>query len=476
MKKCSTIASLILVSVMLVASGCGKTEAPTATGGLTDAESDNIVRRSYQYVAMYNVINKNAMLYGSMTGTDGWNHCVADTALKDHTYTAIARPNNDTLYAGCMLDLRAEPIIVEYPAFDSTYVSLETSAYDHYVDIPLSTTKGDFGQPTKVLYYTERTQGYSGEPVEGIDVVHEMTGDFAIAFLRAMPHASEPERMQRNLASMTDVKCTTLSEFVGGQAAPFSDPGFPAVGETDLDVYGDNLLEVMQFVFNHTTFDPNNEVDRAVLAAYEPLGVAPGKTYDPDAVPAIDGATFRQVAERVWKEEMAKSGVPEWDEKYMQAMFQPKGQISADVLLFQSILGPIGLPATEAVYPPIGSADGEPMNAMHDYVIRMTADEMPPAGAFWSVTLYDTANGFFIPNDYKKYSVGANAGMQLDDDGGIAIYIAAEKPDGVPEENWLPINREDLGIGPIMRLYEPDLERFDTWAPPVAEMLASPQG
>ena len=213
-----------------------------------------------------------------------------------------------------------------------------------------------------------------------------------------------------------------------------------------------------------------------MLAAYEPLGVAPGKTYDPDAVPAIDGATFRQVAERVWKEEMAKSGVPEWDEKYMQAMFQPKGQISADVLLFQSILGPIGLPATEAVYPPIGSADGEPMNAMHDYVIRMTADEMPPAGAFWSVTLYDTANGFFIPTDYKKYSVGANAGMQLDDDGGIAIYIAAEKPDGVPEENWLPINREDLGIGPIMRLYEPDLERFDTWAPPVAEMLASPQG
>mgnify|MGYP001825501204 CR=1 FL=1 len=131
----------------------------------------------------------------------------------------------------------------------------------------------------------------------------------------------------------------------------------------------------------------------------------------------------------------------------------------------------IGLPASEAVCPPIVTADGEPMNSMNNYVIRMTADEMPPAEAFWSVTLYDTANGFFIPNDRKKYSVGANAGMQLDDKGGIAIYIAAEKPDGVPEENWLPINREDIVNGPIMRLYEPDLDAFASWTAPTAEKL-----
>ena len=205
-------------------------------------------------------------------------------------------------------------------------------------------------------------------------------------------------------------------------------------------------------------------------------GVVPGNTYEPDAAAAIDDAKFRQAAESVWKEEMAKVGVPEWDEHYMQAMFQPKGRISQEVLTYQSVLGPIGLPATEAVYPAIVAADGESMNAMHDYVIRMTPDEMPPAGAFWSVTLYDTENGFFIPNDRKKYSVGENAGFKLNDEGGIEIYIAAELPPGVPEENWLPINREDIGIGPIMRLYEPDLERFEAWTPPVAENLGGTEG
>ena len=66
------------------------------------------------------------------------------------------------------------------------------------------------------------------------------------------------------------------------------------------------------------------------------------------------------------------------------------------------------------------------MNARNDYVIRMVKDKMPPATAFWSMTVYDSQNGFFIPNDRKKYSVGENAGMKLDKNGGIEIHIAAE--------------------------------------------------
>ena len=53
---------------------------------------------------------------------------------------------------------------------------------------------------------------------------------------------------------------------------------------------------------------------------------------------------------------------------------------------------------------------------------------MPPTRAFWSFTLYDAEDGFFIPNEHKKYSVGENAGMKLNEDGGIEIHIAAEKP------------------------------------------------
>ncbi|UCF77525.1 MAG: DUF1254 domain-containing protein [Betaproteobacteria bacterium] len=416
---------------------------------------------------MYNVNNKFALKQGA------WNTCVADTRLKDHTMREIARPNNDTLYISCLVDLRKDPVILEMPTFDSKYVSLMITGYDHYVNIPMSTRKGDFRKPEKMLLYSARTAGYKGEPVKGVDRRFTATGDFVSVVFRVMPHGNDPERFKRIAKEMQAVKLRTLSEYRGGKAKPIDDIQFPPVGKTDADIFGNNLLEVMQFVLNHTTFDPKNELDQALLTAYQPLGVAPGRTFDPSRVARIDGTRFRRTAEQIASSELAKATDPEFA-RNMAHLFLPKGRMTLELLLFQSILGPIGMPATEALYPAIATTDGRSMNTKHDYVIRMAKEDLPPAKAFWSITLYDTKNGFFIPNDHKKYSVGENAGMKLDKDGGIAIFIAAQKPKDVPEENWLPINRKDEDIGAIMRIYVPDLERMKAWSGPKAEKLAGP--
>jgi hypothetical protein len=436
---------------------------------LSDADVENIVRRSYQYVAMYNVIQKHALLHGKLTGTSGWDVNVADTQLKDHNYREIARPNNDTLYSAVVLDLRNEPVIIEYPAFDSKYVVLETSAYDHYCEIPLSTTKGDFEKPVKILYYTTRTKGYSGEAVEGVDIIMELSGDFACAFLRVMPHAAEPERMKRNLATMQAMKVQRLSEHQGKPAKPADTVDLPAVG-TDFEVFENNFLEVMQFVFNHSTLDPDDEMDQAVLSAMKPLGVEPGKDFDPNAAAEFDGKRFAAVARKIAQQQLAFAASPE-ARALESDLFKPKGEMTLEAMVLQTVMGPIGVPAHQAVYPQVTTTDGEQMNARNDYVVRMAKDELPPAGAFWSLTLYDLDEGFFIPNDRKKYSVGENAGMKLNKDGGIEIYIAAEEPEGVPEENWLPIERKDLDLSPQLRIYAPDLEKMKTWTPPKAEII-----
>jgi hypothetical protein len=335
----------------------------------------------------------------------------------------------------------------------------------------MATRLGDFGKPDKILFYTERTEGYKGEPVEGVDRVFEASGDFISAVLRIMPHASDEERFNRIVQQMEQVGIETLSEFRGEAAKPIDDIEFPAVGRRDADIFGDNLLEVMQFVFNHTTFHADDELDQALLAAYEPLGVVPGQPYDAAKVATIDGAKFREVSERIFAEEMARITDEAFVMEQTIGKFEPKGETPLELLLFQSVLGPIGMPAGEAVYFALNAVDGKPLNAMNDYVIRMTADELPPTDVFWSLTLYDFQNGFFIPNDRRKYSVGENAGMQLDEQGGIAVYVAAEQPGGVPEENWLPINRKDEDIDVTLRIYVPDLEALESWEPPAAERI-----
>jgi len=457
----ATIMALLLCSIAGIS--CGEQLAIK----MTDGQVENLVKRSYQYVAMYNVNNKFAMKQG------GWNTVDADTRLKDHTMREIARPNNDTLYISSLVDLRKEPMILEMPAFDSDYASLMVTGYDHYVNVPMATRLGDFKKPERMLFFSERTEGYKGKPIKDVDHIFECTGDFVSAVLRIMPHASDPDRFKRIVGQMEQVRLVSLSEFEGGKAKPIDDIEFPPIGAKDADIFENNLLEVMQFVFNHTTFDPENELDRAVLAAYKPLGVVPGREFHLDKVARLDGARIRKVAERIFAEEMAKTSDAAFKERELIGKFLPKGQMTLELLLFQSVLGPIGLPVAEAAYPSILSSDGKPINAMHDYVIRMSADEMPPAQVFWSLTLYDLKNGFFIPNDRKKYSVGKNAGMKLDADGGIEVYIAAQKPDGVPEENWLPITRKDEDMDIVLRAYVPDFDKIKSWAPPQAQRIDS---
>jgi hypothetical protein len=432
---------------------------------ISNAELTNLVKRSYQYVAMYNTLSGFALNDKNPFSTHGWNKTFKPTGAMDHTVRVIAAPNNDTLYVISALDLRKEPVVISYPAFDSKYVSLETSSFDHYCDSPLATSKGDFKKPTTVLFFTKRTEGYSGQKVDGVDVIHELTGDFAAAFLRVMPHSSDPERYKRIMGEIQQVKVQTLSEFQGRPAKPADPVQFPRFG-TDMGVFTGNFANVMQFVVNHTTFEPSNEMDREFLAAMKKIGIEPGKALDPGTVDRIDGALVKPVVE-----EVAAWGKANTD-KYAFDKFKPKGQMSLEAMVAQSVTGPVGQPASQAVYLNLfHSGDDQPLNAMHDYVIRMTKEQLPPAQAFWSFTLFDAKDAFFIPNDRKKYSVGENAGMKLDANGGIAIYIAEKQPAGVPSENWLSIPRKDLPLRIQIRTYVPDIEKMKTWQTPKAEQV-----
>ena len=73
----------LLCSLMLF-SGCGKMGDEQQAVELSDAQLEDIVRRSYQYVAMFNVNNKFAHDEEFMMYTGGYNRVFANTTLADH--------------------------------------------------------------------------------------------------------------------------------------------------------------------------------------------------------------------------------------------------------------------------------------------------------------------------------------------------------------------------------------------------------
>jgi hypothetical protein len=127
----------------------------------------------------------------------------------------------------------------------------------------------------------------------------------------------------------------------------------------------------------------------------------------------------------------------------------------------------IGLGANlpeDAVYP-ICYVDGEgrPLDGANRYVWRFEANELPPARAFWSLTLYDD-EGFQVPNEIDRFAIGDRDDLSFGEDGSLEILIQHERP-ASGDSNWLPAPAGSFNL--CARLYYPRPEVLDgSWSPP----------
>jgi len=110
------------------------------------------------------------------------------------------------------------------------------------------------------------------------------------------------------------------------------------------------------------------------------------------------------------------------------------------------------LAADEAVYALADyDADGNPLDGQHSYVLRFPAGMLPPAEAFWSVSLYGK-DFYFIDNPIKRYAIGnCTPGLGMESDGSLVIPISHSRPS--EETNWLPAPPGPFYL--ILRLYHP---------------------
>ena len=110
------------------------------------------------------------------------------------------------------------------------------------------------------------------------------------------------------------------------------------------------------------------------------------------------------------------------------------------------------LRADEAVYAMADfDAGGERLHGRHRYVLRFPAGMLPPADAFWSVSLYGE-DRYFTANAIGRYAIGDRTpGLRREPDGSLAIDIGHARP--ADDTNWLPA--PDGVFYLILRLYHP---------------------
>src|SRR5690606_10346715 len=193
------------------------------------------------------------------------------------------------------------------------------------------------------------------------------------------------------------------------------------------------------------------------------LGIVPGQPFEvaklgPEAAQALAGVPKAAFAKIMASFASAGSHENGW-------VFTTRtGRYGTDYLN-RALITAIGLGANrpeDAVYPTTETdAEGQPYSGANRYVMRFAKGQLPPAEAFWSLTMYDDQY-FFVDNPLDRYTLSSRDALRANPDGSIDLYLQHDSPGPDKEANWLPAPAGRFI--PMLRLYWPrEAPRLRSW-------------
>ena len=377
-------------------------------------------------------------------------------------FKEVIRPNFDTLYSILWFDLRDEPVVVSAPDTGGRYYMLPM--LDMWTDV--FAVVGSRTTGTGAGHHALVGPGWEGELPAGLERIDAPT---PIGWIIGRTQTNGPADYGAVNALQDGFVATPLSGWPAGvaPAAVTPDPAIDMRTAPRLQVeampgaaylaYGAELMRVHR---PHLT-------DQPILARMARLGLRPGEPFDaarvdPEVGAAIDAAPAAAQRRMTEMEPRLSPLVNGW------AMPTFGMGVYGTDYLRRAVVARVGLGANlveDAVYPVLYvDASGNRPTGETDYVLRFEAGALPPADAFWSVTMYD-GDGFPVPNAIDRYAIGDRDRLRYAADGSLTLYLQGEDPGGDRTSNWLPAPRGPLGI--TLRVYGPRPEMLDgRWTPP----------
>lgn len=366
-------------------------------------------------------------------------------------------PNNDTLYSLAWLDTTVGPFVLETPDFGARYYTFQMGQADTSTDLALG--QSTHGPQLPPVFILGPGQDY---PVpQGMIGVRAKQRYFMLAgriLVRDQADLAEAWQLQDRIrlrgwadyqAGRDQATPITVQEPIERRDPPSDDPA------AFLTMLGTVLKD----------WRPAGP-DRPIVRSLAPLGLMPGRHFDSRclahaALPKISQGLKEGRAAIEQRSRELGTNVNGWTVNYRGAEFGSDLLLRAAVAMDQIYV----LPAREAIYM-IAKSDsrGRTLDGTMSYVLRFRADELPPADAFWSLTVY-YAKGFLAANPLGRYSIGDRTpGLVRNADGSIEIRLQHDAP-ADRGANWLPVPSEPFSV--MLRLYRPNNEATSRrWLPP----------
>jgi hypothetical protein len=379
----------------------------------------------------------------------------------------VVRPNFDTLYSIAWLDLTKEPMVVTVPDTQGRYYLLPM--LDMWTDVFACPGKRTTG--TGAASFATVPPGWQGKVPEGVQRIDAPT---PYVWIIGRTQTNGP----KDYAAVNQVQdgytVTPLSQ-LGKAPQPVSVTVDPTVDMKTPPMTQVNTMaadKYFAYAAELLKVNPPHITDQPIVARMRRLGIEPGKSFD---LAKADAAGKRGL------ERAVTDGLKAMQAKVPTVARVVNGwQMNTDTMgvygnyyLKRAIVALVGLGANvpeDAVYPlNLGDADGKLLTGANRYLLHFAKNEIPPVGAFWSITLYDK-EGFPTTNVLNRCAIGNRDELKFNSDGSVDLYFQQEAPGKDRESNWLPAPAGDFNLA--MRLYAPKAEVLDgRWAPPAIKRM-----
>jgi hypothetical protein len=434
----------------------------------TPAEARAIAKEAYVYgyplVDNYRILSSYFLERGNKEFKGAWNEVHNTARVYTAEDKAIQTPNSDTPYSMVGADLRAGPLVFAVPAVEKgRYYSIQ------FIDLYTFTFAyvGSRATGNEAGNFLLAGPNWKGEKPEGITAMIPCETEFAFVIYRTQ--LFRPDDLENVKKVQAGYTVTPLSRQTGSATAPSVE--FPTPLTPEQQRSSPEFFSVLNFVLR---FCPTHPSEQELLARFARLGIGPGGAFDASQLPPeIKKAVDEGMAD-AWKDydEFRKTQV-DTGKVTSGDLFGTREFLKNNYLARWAgdLIGIYGNARAEAIYPIFSvDADGQTLDASRNrYTLRFAKQQLPPANAFWSLTMYELPSSLLVANPLNRYLINSPMlpDLQRDADGGLTLYLQKESPGKDKDANWLPAPEGPFVA--ILRLYWPKDEALNgTWkAPPV---------
>ncbi|MFK0087314.1 DUF1254 domain-containing protein [Pseudomonas sp. NPDC090755] len=387
----------------------------------------------------------------------------------------VVRLNFDTLYSSAWVDLSRGPVVLSVPDMADRYYLLPM--LDMWTDV--FAVVGSRTTGSKAGHYALVPPGWVGELPAGMLKIVAPTSMIWILGRTQTNGPADYEKVRKVQDSYT---LTPLAQW--GKAAVPRTAAAPdaAIDNTTPPLRQVNALDgvtVLSRLAGLMAKYPPHANDYPILARLRRIGLEPGKPFDPARLDAqvVDtiNTAGRDALAGLRQASLRRAGLEQRNGWASALRTVGTYGTSYEMRARASLIGLGANLPEDAIYPAsFTDGDGKPYDGSNRYVLHFEKDGLPPADAFWSITLYD-ADGFQVPNAINRFALGDRDALKFNADGSLDLYIQHQSPGGDKQANWLPAPKGTFNLA--LRLYSPrQAMRDGSWAPPpvkrVQEQLA----